>query len=66
MGRNRPDSDRYVEDKLYDNIADPAQHHNLVRDPATADLRAELAARLLGEIERVEGCAPTIAYAMTM
>ena len=40
-----PDSDRYVEDKLYDNVTDPAQRHNLVRDPATADLRAELAAR---------------------
>lgn len=66
LGRSRPDSDHYVEDKLYDNVADPAQRSNLVRDPATADLRAELAARLLGEIERVEECAPTIAYANTM
>ena len=48
--------------KLYDNVADPAQRSNLVRDPATADLRAELAARLLGEIERVENASPTVAH----
>ncbi|GMU79629.1 MAG: sulfatase [Acidimicrobiia bacterium] len=59
-GRSRPAADLYVEDKCYDNLADPAQRRNLVADPATAVLRAELAERLGRAIEEVEGLRPRI------
>jgi len=39
-------SDVYVEDFLYDLGADPHERHNLVGDPAHAEVRAELAATL--------------------
>jgi uncharacterized sulfatase len=41
------DSELYREDYLYDNEADPHQRNNLVADPAYADVRAILRARLL-------------------
>ncbi len=45
-GNSQPDSDRYVEDFLYDLDADPHERNNLVADPAFAQTRAELAATL--------------------
>jgi uncharacterized sulfatase len=41
-----PDSDVYVEDYLYDLIADPHERNNLVSDKVYADIRVELSARL--------------------
>ena len=41
-----PNSDVYVEDFLYDLAADPHERSNLVADPALAEARTELAARL--------------------
>lgn len=40
-------TDTFYEDFLYDNDADPGQHHNLVNDPAYEELRAQLRERLL-------------------
>jgi len=53
-------SDRYVEDFCYDLDADPHERHNLVDDPATGGVRAELRERLLDRIERIEGQRPAI------
>ncbi len=50
-----PASDRYVEDFLYDLDADPHEKSNLVADPAHADVRADLAARLKAHIAEIEG-----------
>ncbi len=44
--RNDAASDRYVEDFLYDLNEDPHEKNNLVRDPAYAQVRADLAERL--------------------
>jgi len=54
-GGQDPAGDRYVEDFLYDLDADPHERNNLVRDPAYADVRAELAERLKARIRQVEG-----------
>ena len=40
-------ADTYCEEYLYDLSADPHEKHNLVRDPAHADLRAQLAKTLV-------------------
>jgi len=45
-GWEQPDSDRYVEDFLYDLERDPHERNNLVADPALAGVRAELATTL--------------------
>jgi arylsulfatase A-like enzyme len=63
LGKRSARSDVYVDDKLYDNVADPFQRRNLVKDPALADLRHALAAQLLTEIERVEDHSPRIVRA---
>jgi len=65
LGKQQPSSDLYVDDKLYDNAADPAQRRNLVKHAALAELRHELAARLLTEIERVEDQSPRIVHKTT-
>jgi uncharacterized sulfatase len=62
LGKQHPRSDVYVDDKLYDNTADPFQRRNRVKDPTFADLRHQLAAHLLAEIERVEDHSPRIVH----
>jgi len=62
LGKQQSRSDVYVDDKLYDNVTDPWQRNNLVKDPALADVRQQLAAKLLAEIERVEDASARIAH----
>lgn len=45
-GNTDPGSMQYVEQYLYDLQADPHERHNLVADPAYAEVRAQLAGRL--------------------
>lgn len=51
-------SDLYVEDFLYDLAADPHERNNLVNDPAHADVRQELAERLMRRIRQAGEAAP--------
>ncbi len=50
----------YREAYLYDLKADPAQHCNLVREPALEPVRDALRARLLASIREAEGTEPSI------
>ncbi len=59
-GVDYPDSDLYAEDYLYDNLADPHQKNNLVADPALADVRTELAARLIKRMTEAGETPPQI------
>ena len=60
LGRQHSRSDVYGDDKLYDNVADPYQRHNLVKDPALADVRQDLADRLLEQIHQIEDHLPRL------
>ncbi len=53
-------SDRYADDFLYDMEQDPHQLNNVVTDPAYAQVKAELRARLLDWIWQAEGARPVI------
>lgn len=53
-------ADLYADDFLYDLSKDPWQLDNRVSDPACAQAKAELRARLLDWIERAEGTRPVI------
>ncbi len=53
-------SDRYADDFLYDMEQDPHQLNNVVTDPAYAQVKAELRARLLDWIWQAEGARPII------
>lgn len=55
-----PDAATYVETHLYDNVQDPHQLVNLVRDPTTAQLRRGLGTRLVERIRQVEDTEPDI------
>jgi uncharacterized sulfatase len=55
-----PDSSVYVEDYLYDLEEDPHEHNNLVREPALADVRAELQATLLRRMAEAGEAEPEI------
>jgi arylsulfatase A-like enzyme len=55
-GWQKPSSRRYVEEFLYDLEADPHEQHNLVRDPAHIQIRAELSERLLFKMKSI--CEP--------
>ena len=57
---NALNGQRYVEQYLYDNEADPHQKNNLIQDPALAEVRADLKARLLKCIQNAEGQTPEI------
>ena len=59
-GRTDPAAERYVEDFLYDLERDPHERSNLVRDPALAGVRAELAARLVRRMVAAGERAPRI------
>jgi uncharacterized sulfatase len=59
-GFRRSAADTYVASHLYDDEVDPAQRHNLVRDPARADLVEALGVRLADEVARMEGHRPRI------
>ncbi len=62
-GWSEGSSDYYEEDFLYDLKKDPYELHNLVRDPAYAQVRAQLREELLWEIEHAEGVRPIIGEA---
>lgn len=51
---------RYVEQYLYDNHTDPHQKNNLIQDPALAEVRADLRARLTKCIQNAEGTEPEV------
>lgn len=53
-------SDVYVEDFLYDLDDDPHERNNLVRDPAYAAVRADMAERLIKRMEKAGESAPEI------
>jgi uncharacterized sulfatase len=53
-------SDTYVEEYLYDLVADPHERDNLVTDPALAAIRAELAETLVRRMAEAGERAPTI------
>ena len=59
-GHRRPGSSHYVATHLYDNVTDPHQQHNLVKDADVAGIRRDLAERLATRIAAVEGTRPTI------
>jgi arylsulfatase A-like enzyme len=54
------EADTYEEYAVYDNVADPAQKHNLAGTTATVELRRALAAQLADEVERLEGQRPML------
>ena len=55
-----PAADRYADDFLYDLERDPWQLNNLISDPAYAQVKTELRARLQDRIEEAEGIRPSI------
>ncbi len=60
QGWRDPGSEVYVEEFLYDLSADPHEQHNLVADPAYADVRTELAERLKRRIVQAGESIPEI------
>jgi len=59
-GKERPESDTYVEEFLYDLEADPYQLNNLIGLTSHQEVTRVMRERLLRHIEKVEGCRPTI------
>ena len=59
-GGKDPDSDRYVEESLYDLAHDPHERNNLVRDPAYLTVRATLAETLKRRMAGAGENVPTI------
>jgi len=60
LGCSQPGSDVYHEEYLYDLENDPHERSNLVRDPAYADVRAELAATLKRRMTEAGEAVPEI------
>lgn len=54
LGVEKATSKLYREDLLYDNIADPAQHKNLVRNRKYKKIKQELKSILLDDIQKIE------------
>lgn len=63
-GPQPPGSDAYTEHFLYDLAKDPHERHNLVRDPAYAAVRAELAVALKRRMVAAGEKEPTIGPAI--
>ena len=59
-GGEKGAADRYADDYLYDLKKDPWQLNNVVSDPAYAQAKEDMRARLLEWIEHAEGCRPEI------
>jgi uncharacterized sulfatase len=59
-GNDFADSDVYVEDYLYDVTHDPHELNNLVRDPAYAEIRQELAETLKRRMAEIGEAVPEI------
>ena len=59
-GFEAPSADRYADDFLYDLEKDPWQLHNVVSDPAYAQVKESLRRSLLDWIRRAEGAQPVI------
>lgn len=59
-GGEKGAADRYADDYLYDLKKDPFQFENVVADPAYAEAKADMRARLLDWIEQAEGYRPEI------
>ena len=59
-GHLRPAADSYRLTHLYDNVADPHQHRNLVRDQASRPVVDELMDLLAQRIAEVEGATPRL------
>ena len=53
-GIEKATSKLYKEDLLYDNIADPAQHKNLIRNRRYKAVKKELKKIMLEDIEKIE------------
>lgn len=60
VGMTAPDSKLYVEDYLYDLEKDPIEKHNLVKDKAYAQIRAEIKEMLLREMKNAGEKRPVI------
>ena len=54
FGIEKATSKLYKEDLLYDNIADPAQHKNLIRNRRYKAVKKELKKIMLEDIEKIE------------
>ncbi|MDE6189954.1 MAG: sulfatase-like hydrolase/transferase [Clostridia bacterium] len=54
FGLRKATSKIYKEDLLYDNTVDPAQHRNLIKDKNYKEIKNELKAILLEDIEKIE------------
>ena len=54
FGIEKATSKYYKEDLLYDNIADPAQHKNLIRNKNYKAIKKELKKILIEDIEKIE------------
>ena len=65
-GSRVPGSDMYHEYHLYDLHADPHEQNDLVREPALADVRADLAARLRRRMAAAGEAEPRILPAVRM
>lgn len=65
LGLEAAGAKTYVDDKLYDNAADPIQRNNLVRDPKYREIKKELRKALLDEIEKHNGYRPKIKNKLT-
>lgn len=53
-------SNVYFEDYLYDNNKDKAQKHNLIKSKDYEDIKTDLRAKLVSQIEKIEGNKPKI------